>query len=100
MCVFVQVPPAVLLSSMSTDTVCERLKQIDGIDTSMLPQYTSTIKKVCLLIKLILLCMLELLNCAEKYVFLILFQILYVLCSYALCSFFPSCSSFCTAFLA
>ncbi|XP_058470993.1 kinase D-interacting substrate of 220 kDa B isoform X3 [Solea solea] len=39
------VPPAVLLSSMNTDTVCERLKQIDGIDTSMLQQYTSTIKK-------------------------------------------------------
>uniref|UniRef100_A0A7N6AKN4 KAP NTPase domain-containing protein n=1 Tax=Anabas testudineus TaxID=64144 RepID=A0A7N6AKN4_ANATE len=33
------------LSSMSTDAVCERLKQIDGIDPSMLSQYTSTIKK-------------------------------------------------------
>ncbi|KAM8737599.1 kinase D-interacting substrate of 220 kDa B isoform 2-T3 [Acanthopagrus schlegelii] len=40
-----QVPPAVLLSSMNTDAVCERVKQIDGIDYSMLPQYTSTIKK-------------------------------------------------------
>ncbi|XP_018539495.1 kinase D-interacting substrate of 220 kDa B isoform X2 [Lates calcarifer] len=40
-----QVSPAVLLSSMSTDVVCERLKQIDGIDPTMLPQYTSTIKK-------------------------------------------------------
>ncbi|KAM8737601.1 kinase D-interacting substrate of 220 kDa B isoform 4-T5 [Acanthopagrus schlegelii] len=40
-----RVPPAVLLSSMNTDAVCERVKQIDGIDYSMLPQYTSTIKK-------------------------------------------------------
>uniref|UniRef100_A0A4W6FGP4 Kinase D interacting substrate 220 n=1 Tax=Lates calcarifer TaxID=8187 RepID=A0A4W6FGP4_LATCA len=40
-----RVSPAVLLSSMSTDVVCERLKQIDGIDPTMLPQYTSTIKK-------------------------------------------------------
>ncbi|XP_037098004.1 kinase D-interacting substrate of 220 kDa B isoform X2 [Syngnathus acus] len=37
--------PAVLLSSMSTDAVCEFLKQIDGIDGSMLRQYTATIKK-------------------------------------------------------
>ncbi|MFT7802843.1 kinase D-interacting substrate of 220 kDa-like [Arapaima gigas] len=37
--------PAVLLSSMNTDTVCERMKQIEGIDQSMLGQYTSTIKK-------------------------------------------------------
>ncbi|XP_026155675.1 kinase D-interacting substrate of 220 kDa B isoform X3 [Mastacembelus armatus] len=37
--------PVVQLSSMSTDAVCERLKQIDGLDPSMLPQYTSTIKK-------------------------------------------------------
>ncbi|XP_061551611.1 kinase D-interacting substrate of 220 kDa B isoform X2 [Phycodurus eques] len=36
--------PAVLLSSMSTDAVCEFLKQIDGIDGSM-RQYTSTVKK-------------------------------------------------------
>ncbi|XP_053290366.1 kinase D-interacting substrate of 220 kDa B isoform X2 [Pleuronectes platessa] len=34
-----------LLSSMNTDAVCERLKQMDGIDSSMLPQYTSIIKK-------------------------------------------------------
>ncbi|XP_071353790.1 kinase D-interacting substrate of 220 kDa B isoform X2 [Trachinotus anak] len=40
-----QVSPAVLLSSMNTDAVCERLKQMDGIDPNMLPQYTSTIKK-------------------------------------------------------
>lgn len=39
-----------LLSSMNTDAVCECVKQIDGIDTSMLPQYSSTIKKVRLLI--------------------------------------------------
>ncbi|XP_040916036.1 kinase D-interacting substrate of 220 kDa B isoform X2 [Toxotes jaculatrix] len=39
------VPPAVLLSSLSTDAMCERLKQMDGIDPNMLPQYTSTIKK-------------------------------------------------------
>ncbi|MBN3310300.1 KDIS Kinase, partial [Amia calva] len=37
--------PAVLLSSMNTDAVCERVKLIDGIDMSMIPQYTSTIKK-------------------------------------------------------
>ncbi|KAM8834165.1 kinase D-interacting substrate of 220 kDa B isoform 2-T3 [Synchiropus picturatus] len=36
---------AALLSSMTTDTVCERLKQMDGIDHNMLPQYTATIKK-------------------------------------------------------
>ncbi|XP_042356849.1 kinase D-interacting substrate of 220 kDa B isoform X1 [Plectropomus leopardus] len=40
-----QVSPAVLLSSMNTDAVCERLRQLDGIDPNMLPQYTSTIKK-------------------------------------------------------
>nr|XP_033499341.1 kinase D-interacting substrate of 220 kDa B isoform X2 [Epinephelus lanceolatus] len=40
-----QVSPVVLLSSMNTDAVCERLRQLDGIDPSMLPQYTSTIKK-------------------------------------------------------
>ncbi|XP_062252982.1 kinase D-interacting substrate of 220 kDa B isoform X2 [Platichthys flesus] len=34
-----------LLSSMNTDAVCERLKQMDGVDSSMLPQYTSIIKK-------------------------------------------------------
>uniref|UniRef100_A0AAQ5ZBN1 KAP NTPase domain-containing protein n=1 Tax=Amphiprion ocellaris TaxID=80972 RepID=A0AAQ5ZBN1_AMPOC len=37
--------PAVLLSSLNTDAVCERLRQIDGIDPNMLSQYTSTIKK-------------------------------------------------------
>ncbi|KAG9347359.1 hypothetical protein JZ751_004926 [Albula glossodonta] len=34
-----------LLSSMNTDGVCERVKQIEGIDQSMLAQYTATIKK-------------------------------------------------------
>ncbi|XP_064195872.1 kinase D-interacting substrate of 220 kDa B isoform X4 [Anguilla rostrata] len=34
-----------LLSSMNTDAVCERVKQIEGIDQSMLAQYTATIKK-------------------------------------------------------
>ncbi|KAJ8274986.1 hypothetical protein COCON_G00096110 [Conger conger] len=34
-----------LLSSMNTDAVCDRVKQIDGIDQSMLTQYTATIKK-------------------------------------------------------
>ncbi|MGH0149470.1 UNVERIFIED_CONTAM: hypothetical protein FKN15_046246 [Acipenser sinensis] len=37
--------PMVLLSSMNVDAVCERLKLIEGIDQSMLPQYTTTIKK-------------------------------------------------------
>uniref|UniRef100_A0A8C3AFW6 Kinase D interacting substrate 220 n=1 Tax=Cyclopterus lumpus TaxID=8103 RepID=A0A8C3AFW6_CYCLU len=40
-----EVSPAVRLSSMNTGAVCERLRQLDGIDPSMLPQYTSTIKK-------------------------------------------------------
>ncbi|XP_028250574.1 kinase D-interacting substrate of 220 kDa B isoform X2 [Parambassis ranga] len=40
-----QACPAALLSSLNTDAVCERLSQIDGIDPSMLAQYTSTIKK-------------------------------------------------------
>ncbi|XP_067337026.1 kinase D-interacting substrate of 220 kDa B isoform X1 [Channa argus] len=40
-----QVSPAILLSSMSTDAVCEHLKQIDGLDSSMLPEYSATIKK-------------------------------------------------------
>ncbi|XP_037652107.1 kinase D-interacting substrate of 220 kDa B isoform X2 [Sebastes umbrosus] len=40
-----QVSPAVLLSSMNTDAVCERVRQIEGIDPSMLHQYSSTIKK-------------------------------------------------------
>lgn len=37
-----------LLSSMSTDVVCERVRLIDGIDQNLLSQYTATIKKVCI----------------------------------------------------
>ncbi|XP_013887411.1 kinase D-interacting substrate of 220 kDa isoform X3 [Austrofundulus limnaeus] len=37
--------PAALLSSLSTDAVCERLRQIDGIDPNMLLQYAAKIKK-------------------------------------------------------
>lgn len=31
---------------MTVDTVCERLKQIEGLEPSMLPQYCATIRKV------------------------------------------------------
>ncbi|XP_024233512.1 kinase D-interacting substrate of 220 kDa B isoform X4 [Oncorhynchus tshawytscha] len=41
----VSATPGILLSSMNTDAVCERVKQIEGIDQSMLVQYTATIKK-------------------------------------------------------
>ncbi|XP_053093545.1 kinase D-interacting substrate of 220 kDa B isoform X5 [Pangasianodon hypophthalmus] len=34
-----------LLSSLSTDGVCERLRQIEGLDPSMMEQYITTIKK-------------------------------------------------------
>ncbi|KAM7368427.1 hypothetical protein PAMP_014649 [Pampus punctatissimus] len=37
--------PSILLSSMATESVCERVRQIDGIDQSMLGQYTATIRK-------------------------------------------------------
>uniref|UniRef100_UPI003AAFE9B9 kinase D-interacting substrate of 220 kDa B isoform X2 n=1 Tax=Centroberyx gerrardi TaxID=166262 RepID=UPI003AAFE9B9 len=37
--------PVVLLSSLNTDAVCERLNQMEGVDPNMLPQYTTTIKK-------------------------------------------------------
>ncbi|XP_021246170.1 kinase D-interacting substrate of 220 kDa isoform X2 [Numida meleagris] len=33
------------LSTMSVEAVCEKLKQIDGLDQSMLPQYSATIRK-------------------------------------------------------
>lgn len=36
----------VFLSTMSVEAVCEKLKQIDGLDQSMLPQYSATIRKV------------------------------------------------------
>ncbi|XP_054239327.1 kinase D-interacting substrate of 220 kDa isoform X5 [Indicator indicator] len=35
----------VSLSSMSVEAVCEKLKQIDGLEQSMLPQYSATIRK-------------------------------------------------------
>ena len=38
--------PGILLSSMNTDAVCERIKVMEGIDQSLLAQYTATIKKV------------------------------------------------------
>lgn len=37
--------PSVLLSSMNTDMVCERLRVMEGIDQAMLAQYTATVKK-------------------------------------------------------
>ncbi|XP_073788298.1 kinase D-interacting substrate of 220 kDa B isoform X5 [Danio rerio] len=37
--------PSILLSSMSTDVICERVKLIDGIDQNLISQYTATIKK-------------------------------------------------------
>ncbi|KAM5249813.1 kinase D-interacting substrate of 220 kDa isoform 18-T18 [Hipposideros larvatus] len=33
------------LNSMNVDAVCEKLKQIEGLEQSMLPQYCATIKK-------------------------------------------------------
>lgn len=36
---------AVSLNSMNVDAVCERLKQIEGLDQSMLPQYCATVRK-------------------------------------------------------
>lgn len=64
MCVWIQ--PAVLLSSMNTGAVCELVKQIDGIDTTMLPQYTTIIKKVGLFIDNP---MLVLLHCSSYFSF-------------------------------
>ncbi|KAM6992774.1 kinase D-interacting substrate of 220 kDa B isoform 3-T3 [Tautogolabrus adspersus] len=37
--------PAILLSSMTTEAVCERVRQIDGIDQSMMGHYSATIRK-------------------------------------------------------
>ncbi|XP_032998956.1 kinase D-interacting substrate of 220 kDa isoform X5 [Lacerta agilis] len=37
--------PQVPLSSMTVDAVCEKLKQIEGLDQNMLAQYSATIKK-------------------------------------------------------
>lgn len=39
-------PGAGALSAMTVDAVCERLKQIEGLEPSMLPQYCATIRKV------------------------------------------------------
>ncbi|XP_054583868.1 kinase D-interacting substrate of 220 kDa isoform X1 [Eptesicus fuscus] len=39
------VPGAGALSAMTVDAVCERLKQIEGLEPSMLPQYCATIRK-------------------------------------------------------
>nr|XP_038967543.1 kinase D-interacting substrate of 220 kDa isoform X12 [Rattus norvegicus] len=36
---------SLLLSSMTVDVVCEKLRQIEGLDQSMMPQYCTTIKK-------------------------------------------------------
>ncbi|KAM8776210.1 kinase D-interacting substrate of 220 kDa isoform 2-T2 [Rhynchonycteris naso] len=36
---------AVPLNSMNVDAVCEKLKQIEGLEQSMVPQYCATIKK-------------------------------------------------------
>ncbi|XP_051954360.1 kinase D-interacting substrate of 220 kDa B-like isoform X4 [Xyrauchen texanus] len=41
----VSATPSILLGSMSTDVVCERVRLIEGIDQSMMAQYTATIKK-------------------------------------------------------
>ncbi|XP_006864065.1 PREDICTED: kinase D-interacting substrate of 220 kDa [Chrysochloris asiatica] len=37
--------PVVSLNSMNVDAVCEKLRQIEGLDQSVLPQYCATIKK-------------------------------------------------------
>lgn len=42
----VSATPAILLSSMATEAVCERVRQIEGIDQSMMGQYSATIRKV------------------------------------------------------
>ncbi|XP_061560470.1 kinase D-interacting substrate of 220 kDa B isoform X1 [Phycodurus eques] len=41
----VSASPAILLSAMTTDGVCERVRQLQGIDHSMLVAYTATIRK-------------------------------------------------------
>ncbi|XP_030577937.1 kinase D-interacting substrate of 220 kDa B isoform X5 [Archocentrus centrarchus] len=41
----VSTTPPILLSSMTTDAVCERVRQIEGIDQIMIGQYTATIRK-------------------------------------------------------
>ncbi|XP_036006557.1 kinase D-interacting substrate of 220 kDa B isoform X2 [Fundulus heteroclitus] len=44
-CKVKQVCPVAPLSSLGTDGVCERLKQVDGMDPNMLPQYAAIITK-------------------------------------------------------
>lgn len=34
------------LNAMNVEAVCEKLKQIEGLDQSLVPQYCTTIKKV------------------------------------------------------
>uniref|UniRef100_A0A672IWG8 Kinase D-interacting substrate 220b n=1 Tax=Salarias fasciatus TaxID=181472 RepID=A0A672IWG8_SALFA len=41
----VSAAPSVLLSSMTTESVCERVRLIEGIDQSMMGQYSATIRK-------------------------------------------------------
>ncbi|KAM9355175.1 kinase D-interacting substrate of 220 kDa B [Pholidichthys leucotaenia] len=38
-------PPILLLSTMTTEDVCELVRQMDGIDQSMMAQYSATIRK-------------------------------------------------------
>lgn len=42
----VSATPGVLLSSMTTEAVCERVRQMEGMDQSMTGQYSATIRKV------------------------------------------------------
>ncbi|XP_075873339.1 kinase D-interacting substrate of 220 kDa B isoform X2 [Nelusetta ayraudi] len=41
----VSAAPGVLLSSMSTEAVCERVRQMEGMDQSMTGQYSATVRK-------------------------------------------------------
>lgn len=38
--------PALILSSMTTDAICERVRQMEGIDQGIVGQYAATIRKV------------------------------------------------------
>lgn len=40
-------PHSSALVALNVDAVCEKLKQIDGMDQSMIAQYIATIRKVC-----------------------------------------------------
>ncbi|XP_054604447.2 kinase D-interacting substrate of 220 kDa B isoform X3 [Nothobranchius furzeri] len=37
--------PSILLSAMTTDSICERVRQTEGLDPTMIGQYTATIRK-------------------------------------------------------